>query len=475
MNRRIVVVGGGISGLAAAHRLTELSREKTLGVEVMLLEAGQRLGGAIATERIGDFLVEAGPDSFITEKPWALRLCERLGIQSRLISTNSSSQTIYVVHNGSLQPLPDGFFLLAPTRLWPLMRTPLFSWGGKFRMALELFLPRGPVDSDESLASFVRRRFGQEVLERVAQPLVGGIYAADPEKLSLSSTMPRFLEMERRQRSVIWAMRREQRRRSRNSQRASGARWSLFVTLAGGMQELVDTLARQFPVGATRLGARVSALEWDAGKRIWLVNTKEAEKLEAGGVILTTPSYGSAEILASVAPELARELKAIPYSSAATVSLAYRWDEVPHGLDGFGIVAPIIEARKILACTFSSVKYTGRAPSGYVLLRAFVGGAMQPHLFEQDDSTMESCVRQELADLLGIQAAPHFCRIFRHPRSMPLYEVGHQERIRRVEAHLSKLPALALAGNAYRGVGMADCIGSGEEAAERLLQQLEHR
>lgn len=472
MNRRIIVVGGGISGLAAAYRLTELSRERALELEVILLEAGQRLGGSIATELVGDFLVEAGPDSFISEKPWALRLCERLGISSRLISTNASHQKIYVVHRGSLQPLPEGFFLLAPTRLWPLIRTPLFSLPGKLRMAFDLVLPRGGVDRDESLASFVRRRFGREALERVAQPLIGGIYAADPERLSLAATMPRFLEMEHAKRSVIWAMWSGRRQRSRIQEAGSGARWSLFVTLIGGMQELVDIIVSRLPVGTVRLGAGVTGLEWNGMKKTWIVTMGETEKFEAGGVILATPAYRSAEILSSSAPDHARELGAIPYTSTATVNLAYRREEIPFGLDGFGLVAPAIESRKILACTFSSLKYPGRAPDGHVLLRAFVGGALQPSLFDQDDLTMETSVRQELAELLGIRAAPLFCRIRRHPRSMPQYHVGHQERIRRIETHLGKIPFLALAGNAYQGVGIADCIHSGEKAAERLLCQL---
>ncbi len=458
--------------MAAAYHLLELSQEKGLGLEMMLLEARPRLGGSIATERVGDFLVEAGPDSFITEKPWALRLCERLGIKSRLVSTNSASQTIYVVHNGLLQPLPEGFFLLAPTRFAPVMRTPIFSWQGKFRMAAELFLPRGHVDGDESLASFVRRRFGREVLDRVAQPLIGGIYAADPEKLSLRSTMPRFLEMERANRSVIYAMWKGRRRRVSRAQGGSGARWSLFVTLSGGMQELVEAIAGQFPVGTTRLNTEVSSLECKSGQQSWLVTLGNGEKLEADGMILAAPSYRSAQMLSSIEPELSRELAAIPYSSTATVSLAYRRDQIPHPVDAFGIVVPSVENRKIIACTFSSVKYPGRAPYGHVLLRAFVGGALQPHLLEQDDAGLESCVRQELTELLGIRTAPLFCRIFRHQRSMPQYEVGHHERIRRVESCLNKLPPLKLAGNAYRGVGMADCIHSGEEAAEGLLEQL---
>ena len=466
---RIIVVGGGISGLAAAHRLLELSQETGFKVEVLLLEAGRRLGGVIATERVGDFLLEAGPDSFISEKPWALRLCERLGIASSLISTNPSRQNLYVVHKGSLKLLPEGFFLLAPTRLWPLLSTPLFSWTSKLRMGWELFIPRRRAHSDETLASFVRRRFGQEVLDRAAQPLIGGIYAADPEKLSLAATMPRLLEMERTTGSVIRATRREQRDR----QTGSGARWSLFVTLARGMQELVDALATRFPGETVRLGTKVTDLSWKAAKKTWLATTDREERLEADGVILALPSYSSAGILSSLAPEAAEQLKSIPYSSTATISLAYRQEDLPFQLNGFGFVVPAIEKRTIMACTFSSVKYPGRAPEKHVLIRAFVGGALQPSLFEQDDRTMENGVRRELSELIGARtAAPLFCRIYRHPRSMPLYHLGHLELLGKVEAKLANFPTLALAGNAYRGVGIADCVHGGEEAAEKVLSSL---
>ena len=470
MTHRIIVVGGGISGLAAAHRLIELGRERGLAVQVTLLEAGERLGGSILTEQRDGFLLEAGPDSFITEKPWALRLCDRLGLTSRLISTNLGQRNVYVVHKGSLQPLPEGFILLAPTRLWPLIRTPLFSWRGKLRMATEPFRMRQNVDGDESLASFVSRRFGREVLERVAQPLIGGIYAADPEKLSLGATMPRFLTMEQSRKSVILALWSEQ-RRSRARRSESGARWSLFVAPRGGMQELVDAVSSRLPEGVARLRAKTTEMSWDGAGKAWLVTTSQG-KFVADGVILALPSYHSASLLSPFASELARDLEAIPYCSTATVNVAYREDQIPRSLNGFGFVVPAIEGRKIIACSFSSVKYTGRAPIGYVLLRAFVGGALQPELFKRDDRAMEDSVREELSSLLGVKAAPLFCRIQRHPRSLPQYQVGHLELVQRVEQCLRKHPSLALAGNAYRGVGISDCIHSGEEAAERLLERL---
>ncbi len=472
MNTRVIVVGGGISGLAAAHRLFELSRERGIRLEILLLEASQRLGGSISTERTDGFLVESGPDSFISEKPWALRLCERLGITSRLVPLQATRQNLYVVHKGSLHPLPEGFILMAPTRMWPLIVSSLFSWAGKLRMALEIFLPRRSAEGDESLASFVRRRFGSEVLERVAQPLIGGIYASDPEELSVAATMPRFLDMERSRRSVIWATWLEKRRRSHVRREESGVRWSLFVSLVDGMQELVDVLASKLPAGAAHLGIKVVRLARDSAKRTWIVSTEKGEEFKANGVILAAPAYAAAKSLSSLAPALAEELKAIPYTSAATVTLAYRCEDIPNGLHGFGLVAPASEGRKIIACSFSSVKYPGRAPAGYELIRAFVGGALQPLLFGQSDHDMETDVRKELEALLGIQAPPLFCRIHRHPHSMPQYLVGHLDRVRRIEAQLVHLPGLALAGNAYRGVGIPDCVHSGEEAAEALLNDL---
>ena len=470
--QRIVVIGGGIAGLAAAHRLTELASSKAGRIDVTLLEASGRLGGSIATERVGDFLVEAGPDSFITEKPWALKLCERIGLASRLVSTQSAYQKIYIVHDGKLVALPDGFFLLAPTRLWPFIQTPLFSWPGKLRMAGELLLPRGELHDDESLGAFVRRRFGNEALERVAQPLVGGIYAADPDKLSLGATMPRFKEMERSSRSIIYAMWSAQRQRARQAETGSGARWSLFVTLAGGMQELVDTLAERLPDDSVRLNCAARQLKLGANGKSWEVAAGDNNVIDADAVVLATPAFRAGDLLSPIDSNAAAELKSISYASTATVSLAYRREDFPQAPNSFGFVVPAIEQRKIMACTFSSLKYPGRAPQDKMLLRAFVGGSLQPALFNTSDSEMEKSVCGELASLLGITATPIFARIWRHPSSMPQYHVGHEARVQRIEAALQPFPTLTLAGSAYHGVGISDCVRTGEEAAEKVLTHL---
>jgi len=373
---------------------------------------------------------------------------------------------------GRLELLPEGFFLLAPTRFWPFLLTPLFSWRGKLRMARELVLPSGEATEDESLGDFVRRRFGSEALERVAQPLVGGIYAADPDKLSLAATLPRFQEMERKHGSVIRAMWREQRRRRTSRESGSGARWSLFVSLAGGMQEFIDALGRQLPAGSVRLSAAAVDLSRDRDGRGWNISVKNGKDLHADAVILATPAFRAGQLLASTTHEAADELKRIAYASTATVNLAYRLRDIPRPLDGFGFVVPAVERRKIMACTFSSLKYPGRAPDGHILLRAFVGGALQRERFNDDDAVMEQNVRDELSALIGVTVRPLLARIYRHPNSMPQYHVGHQARVRRIESSLSRFPSLALCGSAYHGVGISDCVRTGEQAAESVMHHL---
>jgi protoporphyrinogen/coproporphyrinogen III oxidase len=468
---RIVVVGGGIAGLAAAHRLVELARDERRPLDLVLLEATGRLGGTIRTERSEDFLLEAGADSFISEKPWALALAERVGLGSRLRRTDDRFQRTYVVRQGRLRPLPEGFLLLAPTRAWSVLASGVFSWRGKLRLGLDLVLPRRSGAADESLGSFVRRRLGREVLERVAQPLVGGIYTADPDRLSLAATMPRFLALEREHRSLILGMRRTA--RAGETAGASGARWSLFVTLAGGMEELVAALAARLPAGAVRLGSPVGGIV--PAPDGWRVHPRDGAPLHADGVVLAGAAPAMAALVSAADPGLASRLGGITYASSATVALAYPRAAVRHPLDGFGFVVPRVEGRAILACTFSSVKYPGRAPDGAVLLRVFVGGALQADLLARADEDLIRLAHDDVATLLGITGDPVLARVWRHPGAMPQYDVGHLDRVAAIESRLEAFPSLALAGAAYRGVGIADCVRSGEAAAERLNSSLKGR
>lgn len=453
---RIVVVGGGISGLAAAHRLLELGQ-----TNVTLIEASGRLGGTIQTENRDGFLIERGPDSFISEKPEALELAKRLGLESQLIQTNEKYRRSFIVRNRRLRPVPEGFQLLAPSRMWPFLTSDIFSVAGKMRMAADLFVPRKGTNGtqDESLASFVRRRLGQEALERMAQPMVGGIYTADPETLSLRATLPRFLEMERKHRSLILAMLRQGQAQKGGT---SGARYSLFLSFDRGMQVLVDALAQ---VNADiRLNTRAERLKLDG--RTWTITTNTGEQIEADAVCLAVPAYLAASLLDG---HLAEKLTQIKYASTATINFAYKRSDIGHPLNGFGFVVPFIEKRSLLACTFSSVKFSGRAPENHVLLRAFAGGALQPETFALDESTMAARVETDLRELLGITSKPLFTEVAKWERSMPQYEVGHLDRIAEIENEVNKLPGLALAGNSYRGAGIPDCIRSGQTAAESIL------
>jgi oxygen-dependent protoporphyrinogen oxidase len=453
---RVVVVGGGITGLAAAHRV----RERAPEAQVVVVEAAGRLGGTIATEQVGGFRVEGGPDSILTEKPWAADLCARLGVE--LVGTRAGERRTFVVHAGRLEPLPEGFLLLAPTSLRPLLASPLFSWRGKLRMALDLVLPRRRDAGDESLAAFVRRRLGREALERVAQPLVGGIYTADPERLSLAATMPRFRDLERRHRSVVLGLRAAARAAP---QAGAGARYALFVAPAEGMEALVAALARRLPEGALRLAAPAAGLARVGGR--WRLRAGR-EPLEADALVLAVPAHAAGGLLGPLDPGLGAALGGIEYASSATVSLAFRDADVP-GLRGYGFVVPASEGRPLLACTYSSRKFPGRAPAGHELLRAFVGGALRPDLASADDETLVDLVRAELRQLLGVAAAPLLVRVRRHPRAMPQYAVGHLERVAEVERRAAALPRVALAGAAYRGVGLPDCVRSGEAAADAVL------
>jgi oxygen-dependent protoporphyrinogen oxidase len=461
---RLVIVGGGVSGLAAAHRAVELARERDVTLDLTLLDARDRLGGSVYTERVDGVVVEAGADSFLSEKPWALALCARLGVEHRLMRTDDAHRRTFVWHGGRLHPLPDGFQLLAPTRFLPFVTSSLFSWPGKLRMALDLVTPRGGGD-DESLGAFVRRRLGAEALERVAQPLVAGIYTADPDDLSLAATMPRFLDLERRERSVILAMARAARRTREAG--TSGARWSLFVTFKDGMGELVDVLADRLPKSAVHLGQHVLGVTRRDGG--WRVATSAGASVDADQLILATEAHAVARLVRPFDPQLATLVGDIPYASSVTVSLGYRRVDVPHPLDGFGFVVPRSEGRAVLACTFSSVKYPGRAPEGHVLLRVFLGGALDPRALDDDDASLVTRARDDLRAALGITAAPVLTRLWRHPASMPQYHVGHLARMDAITQRLEAGRGPLLAGGGYRGVGIADCVRSGEAAAERAF------
>jgi protoporphyrinogen/coproporphyrinogen III oxidase len=474
--KRVAVIGGGISGLATAYRLMEESAQRSSPVDVVLFEADHRLGGVISTECADGFLLEGGPDSFISDKPWALTLARRIGLGDELIGTNPSFRRSFIVKGNRLVPVPEGFYLLAPSRLGPFVTTPIFSWAGKLRMGLDLVLPRRRDCSDsydESLANFVRRRFGRETLERMAQPMVGGIYTADPEELSLRATMPRFLDWEMEYRSLILAMvQRRKKLQALLQEKASGPRYGLFVSFRKGMAQLVERLQSCLSADSIHLNSKIDFIQPRPAGKGWELRTDRGETFLADALCLALQAYQSAELLHPVAPRLADRLTQIKYASTATVNLAYRLEDIPHSLDGFGFVVPSIEKRDLLACTFCQVKFEGRAPGQFALLRAFMGGALQPHAFEFDDQEMLRAVMNNLKTLIGVQAEPLFHRIERHPLSMAQYRVGHMNLMNEVESLTSEHPGLQLAGNGYTGIGVPDCIHRGEECAGRILDYL---
>ncbi len=468
-HKRVAVIGGGISGLAAIHRLHELDPS----LEVTLYEAGESLGGVLQTVRQDGFLIERGADNFITNVPWGLDLCRRIGFEDQLLETNSEHRQAFVVSRGRLRKIPEGFVIMAPSRTWPIISTPILSPLGKFRMACEYFLPGRPPEGDESLASFVRRRFGRETYDRLVQPLIGGIYTGDPDKLSVLSTMPRFVEMERKHGSLIRAIWKQAAKKRAQTQGTSGARYSMFVAPRDGMSSLLDAIADRLPQSAVRTGTPVEQLTRsdDDGWTLTLGGS-QAERCRADAVIVASNAAASADLVADLDGEIADTLRQIPHASCSIVSLAYDRDQIGHRMDGFGFVVPAVEDRQVISGSFSSVKYPGRAPDGQVLVRAFIGGQLQAHLAELPDEELTKIARDEMGQLMSITGDPKLVLISRYREAMPQYYVGHIERIAQLEKRAAELRGLHFTGNAFGGVGMPFCIHRAERTAEKVLEEL---
>ena len=470
-SRRVAVIGGGITGLAAAHRLTEIAP----GAEISLWEAGSRLGGVLETCSVDGFLIERGADNFITNTPWGIDLCRRVGLGDQLLPTNHERRHAFVVCRGRLRKIPEGFVIMAPSRIWPIVATPILSPWGKVRMALEYLLPRGQVEGDETLASFVTRRFGRETYERLVQPLVGGIYTVDPDRLSVQSTMPRFVEMERSHGSLIRACWQQAGQQRRHTQAGSGARYSMFVAPRDGMNSMIAAIAARLPAGCVHLNSPVQRLAPRVpGGWTLTVGGPEAETVnyDCDAVLVATKTNAAARLAEPLDRTLAEQLAGVHHASCSIVSLGYRSEQVGHPLDGFGFVVPQVEHRKVLSGSFASVKYPGRAPDGKVLLRVFIGGALQPELADLPDDQLTAIATEELGQLLHIRGEPLLTLVSRYQESMPQYYVGHRARIEQIVAATARLPGLYFCGNAFDGVGIPFCIHSAEQAAERATKSL---
>jgi oxygen-dependent protoporphyrinogen oxidase len=457
---KVAIIGGGISGLSAAFHL-ERARRGGADIRYTLFESSDRLGGVMRTERVEGCLIEAGPDSFLSEKQSAAELCRELGIADQLVGSNDAHRRTYILVKGRLVEMPDGLQFMVPTKLLPTITTPLFSWGTKLRMAREFFASPHTPNGDESAAAFVERHFGPEVVDRLADPLLAGVYGGSAERLSVRAVLPRFLDMEARYGSLSRAMVAAMKKRP-----ANGAR-PIFTSMKDGMQQLVDAVVAQLDPGAIHTGTHVKALGREGSNWVLLWQDGTPEKFDR--VIVATPAYVAGGLLRSVEPRLASLLGEINYSSSVTVALGYATAGFDgrggKREDGFGFLVPRSEGKRLLACTFVHNKFPHRAPDDRLLLRVFLGGSHDPDVLQIPDEEILRIVQVELRQILGLTAEPRFSRVYRWKRSMAQYEVGHLERVNEVERLRSALPGLTLAGNAYRGIGVPDCIKSGLDAA----------
>ena len=460
----VVVIGGGIAGLAAAYRLTQIAPDPA----ITLIESDPRLGGKILTERVDGFVIEGGPDTFLSLKSGGLDLCCELGLESRLHGTNESVRRTYVMRGNKLHELPEGLTGLIPSRFGPMARTSLISPLGKLRMGLEFLIPPRYADGDETLAAFVERRLGRELYDRLIEPLMGGIYAGDGEQLSLASTFPELRQTELQHGGLLKGMLAAKKKAP--SSKPTRKKWSAFLTPTTGLAEIVESLEERLNGIEIRRGTRVVGVE--AASPGYQVRLESGASLQAVAIIFATPAFITADLISNLDTTLSTALRAIPYVSTATVSIAYPLDNIPRPLDGYGYIIPRAEGRAILACTWTSTKFPHRAPEGFGLIRSFVGRAGQEGALDVDDDDLLKLVLDELRRTLGITAPPVLHRIFRWPKAMPQYTLGHLDRLDVVESRLAAHPGLFVAGSAYRGIGIPDCISSGETAAEAVRKFL---
>jgi protoporphyrinogen/coproporphyrinogen III oxidase len=469
---RIAIIGGGIAGLATAYEL-EKARQAGAAVEYTLFDERPRLGGSLASEIVGGAVLERGPDSFLTEKPAAAELCRELGLGGELIPSNDAARKTYVVTRNRLVALPDGLMFLVPTKLVPTALTRLFSLRTKMRMALELLHPPRPSEDDESVARLVERHFGQEAVDRLADPLLSGIYGGDATQLSAQTVLPRLVEMETKYGSLtrgMLAAHRRMRALAKTSSKTQNGGAAIFTALRGGMQQLVDAITERLDAASVRTSTPVSGIE----------KTAQGWRVQAGGVsqvfdalIMAAPAWAAGALLTPVDAALGAELSGIPYSSSITVNLIYDEGKIGPLPEGFGFLVPAVEGRAMLACTFAHRKFLGRTPPGKAVFRAFLGGMKRTDLLAESDEALVALVRREMREILGAktisaEVEPEFAQVTRWRRAMAQYAVGHKARMQRVNARVAALPGLRLVGNAYDGIGVPDCIRLGRKAAREL-------
>lgn len=450
---RVAIVGSGVSACACAVRL------KQKGIDFTIFEKESLPGGKLITERIDDFVVEGGPDSFLPEKRWTLDLIKEVGLSDELLPTNEEHKGTYIFSGNRLHRLPEGVMLMVPTMIAPLLRSRLISWPGKMRMGMELFVPKKKDLEDESLARFVTRRLGRECLDKIAEPLVAGIHTSNPDNMSVRAIFPRFLDMEQKYGSLIRGM-----TRIAKNGGAGSTGMTYFMSLKRGMQDLMDTCFAFVGSRTIATGSAVQGITKTPGGFELVVRS---ERMSFDAVVLTPPSYAASDIVRPMDPILANRLSAIEWSSTATISLAFEKKKLPT-LAGFGFLVPRIEKRRINAATWSSIKWSLRAPPDHLLIRCFVGGGHDEDLVSYEDQDLTSVVLGELAAIANIRAVPVFTKIYRWTKSMPRYTVGHLDLVAGIDKKLSAYPGLFLIGSSYRGIGIGDCVKSGFDAADAI-------
>ena len=476
--KKIVIIGGGIAGLSTAYWLKETGALK--GATVTVLERTDRLGGNIKTEKVDGFLVEGGPDSFLSEKPWAMALCKRLGLDDRLLPTSGSPKT-YVFTGGRLHVLPEGVILMVPTKAMPLMTSSLLTFWGKLRMGMDLFIPKRTDTGDESLGSFVRRRLGKEALEKIAEPLIAGVHAGNPERMSIRATFPKFVQMEEEYGSLIKAMLAKMTKvREMMAKKSEGGKKpvTMFMSLKGGLTDLVDAVIDSLKDNPgdsldessgkveLRTGVAVSGVE-KSGEG-YKINIKGADSIYADAVVIATPAWAAAEAVKGLDAGLSEKLSAIPYASTATVSLAYDKSQLTRPLDGFGFVVARTAGRRIIGATWTSEKWAHRAPEGKILIRCFVGGSKNEELVFSSDEELVRMAREELEDIIGVTGEPLFTRPYKWIKAMPQYTIGHEGRAAAIMEAAAAHDGLYFTGSAYRGIGISDTIREAEATAKSL-------
>jgi oxygen-dependent protoporphyrinogen oxidase len=471
---KIVIIGGGIAGLAAAVHLKAGAKSHDRSVEILLLEKNNRIGGKILTERHDQFLVEGGPDSFLPEKVWSVNLAKHLGLEPEMLPSNDAFKGTFIYSQKNLHSLPEGVMLMVPTSFWPMAKSSLISWPGKIRMGMELFIPRRAATGDESLASFVTRRLGRECLEKIAEPLVAGIHTSNPDNMSVLATFPRFVQMEQKSGSLILGMIAAMKKRphatlSGPPPKPGQPRMTYFMSFKNGMGTLSQACADYIGKDSIRLGA--IAREIEPREKGYTVVLENGERLEADHVILASPAYDSARMIQGFDEGLAAQMNRIEWSSSATVSIAFRKIDVKVPLKGFGFIVPRVEGRRINATTNSSIKWSFRAPDDMIMIRAFVGGGHHEELVhELDDTGMVRMVLEEFDEILGLKAHPQFSKVYRWYKGMPKYTVGHLDRMSVLDRTVSTHPGLHLIGCSYKGIGIGDCVHEAQIAAERVLK-----